>query len=263
MSDPKAAATGKKSNKWILGCGIGCGVLLILGIIIAILVFGWAGKKMDMTTYLKTAANMFTAAQDEMTASSKTTDMAQKKADFEKLKTTSGTNLKELDKTKPPKGTEQLNSDLKEYFTLTGKLSTGLVSVFNILEKVTKVSDEFKKINIDNSSYEAQANSLRSLKGVLDPIVIEIDSMTVPTEIATTHNSIKTYYKNFSTGLDKAILGSDTKDGTVVSAAKKDMETALDGIRNAFKIESLYKTETDRATALEKEISTLVGSLSK
>lgn len=263
MSEP-SATTGKKSNKgWLVGCGIGCVVLLIVGIILIVLVFGWAGKKMDMGTYLNKSTGMFNTAQDEMTASSKTTDMAQKKAEFEKLKASSAADLKELDKTKPPQAAEQLNSSLKEYFNLTGKISTGLVAVFDLLAKVDKVASEFKKINIDNSSYENQASSLRSLKNVLDPVVIEIDSMSVPSEIATTHNSIKTYYKNLSTGLDKAILGSDTKDGAVVSAAKTDMQTALDGISGAFNLESLYKTEIDRATALEKEISGLIGSLSK
>jgi len=264
MPEAKTENSKKKSNKgWLIGCGIGCGVLLIATIIIIVMVFGWAGKKMSMNTYLTTTTDMFSNVQTEMTDSNKSTDLAQKKADFEKLKATSESNIAELKKIKVPKGAEELNKNLSEYFTLTGKLSKGFVSIFDLLDKVTKISNEFKNIKIDNSSYESQATSLRSLKGSLDPIVIEIESMKVPTEIASTHNSIKTYYKNLSTGLDKAILGSDTKDGSVVSAAKVDMQNALDGITKALNLESLYKTEIARATALEKSIPAQIKTLSK
>ena len=51
---------------------------------------------------------------------------------------------------------------------------------------------------------------------------------------------LKMFFKNFSTGLDKAILGSDTKDSTVVIAAKTDMTNALEGLTKAFDFDKIY-----------------------
>lgn len=261
MAETKVVEKKNSKKGWLIGCGIGCGVLLIIAIIIIVIVAGWFKKTVSVNTYLNNTTTMINTVQGELKASTTDAEVSKKKTDFEALAKSSDENLKSLNETKVPKGADQLNANLIEYFTLTKKLGNGLASIMNISSGVEKMTASFKNTKIDNSSFETQANSLRDLKKTLDPIVIEIESMKVPDEIAVTHNSIVTYCKNLMTGLDKTILGSDTKNGGVVDAGKTDMQNALDGIQNSLKLDNLYKTETARTTVLETQIQDEINSL--
>ena len=255
----------KKPNsgkKVLIGCSIGCGVFLIIGIILTVLIVALAGSQIKLEDYVTQSTEMYNNSQ-KMLETVTTENIVETKNNFSKVGSNSETNLQELQDTKPPSEAKQLNADLLEYFTITKKMAAGLVAVYDLLDKVDKVAQSFKNVTIDNSSFEAQASSLRALKATLDPIVIEVDAMTVPSEVATNQSTLKMYYRNFSTALDKAILGSDTKNPAVVTAAKTDMTTALDGLKKAFDIENLYNTEITRATALEKEIQKQLNDLSK
>jgi len=265
VETPAPTGTAKKSStgkKLLIGCGIGCGTLLIMVIIVTILIVAFAGSQVKLKDYVSQSTEMYNGSQ-KMLESASTENIVETKNNFVKIQTNSEQNLKELNETKVPDQAKQLKADMIEYFTITKKMAGGFVAVYDLLDKVDRVAKSFQGVTIDNSSFEAQANSLRSLKKTLDPIVIEVDSMTVPQEVATNHSTLKMYYRNFSTALDKAILGSDTKNSAVVVAAKADMTTALDGLGNAFNLDNLYKAETARATTLEKSIQDQINNLNK
>jgi len=260
---PTPTAPVKKSNtgkKVLIGCGIGCGVFFVIFVFFIILLFVIGESQVKLNDYVKNTTEMYNATQKSLETVS-TESIPGTKANFIKLQKQTESNLKELQDTKVPSEAKQLKADLIEYYTITKKMAGGFVAVYDLLDKVDRVAKAFSGVTIDNSSFEAQANSLRSLKKTLDPIVIEVDSMTVPQEVATNHSSLKMYYRNFSTALDKAILGSDTKNSAVVVAAKADMTTALDGLGNAFNLDNLYKTETARASTLEKSIQDQINKL--
>ena len=244
------------------GCGIGCGVILILFIALIVLILVVGGSQVKLKDYVNSSTEMYNDTQKSLENVS-TDSITETKANFKKLESQSENNINELEKTKAPSEAKQLKAELIEYYAITKKMSAGYISVYDLLDKIDRVATGFNGVTIDNSSFEAQATSLRALKKTLDPIVIEVDSMSVPSEVSTNHNTLKMYYKNFSTALDKAILGSDTKNSAVVTAAKADMTTAMEGLQTAFNIETLYKTEIERATVLEKEIQAQITKLSK
>ena len=263
--EPTINTPEKKSNtgkKVLIGCGIGCGAIFFIFVILIVLIFVIGGSQVKLKDYVNSSTEMYNATQKSLENVS-TESITETKANFKKLETQSEDNISELEKTKTPSEAKQLKADLIEYYTITKKMSAGYISVYDLLDKIDRVATGFNGVTIDNSSFEAQASSLRALKKTLDPIVIEVDSMSVPSEVSTNHNTLKMYYKNFSTALDKAILGSDTKDSAVVTAAKVDMTTAMDGLQTAFTIDTLYKTEIERATTLEKDIQAQITELSK
>ena len=260
---PKEATKKSNTGKGLLiGCGIGCGALIIIMFLVIILIVVFTGSQVKLKDYVSQSTEMYNSSQ-KMLETASTANIVETKNNFVKIQSNSEANLEKLEKTKAPDQAEQLRSEMIEYFTITKKVAGGFVAVYGLLDKVDRVAKSFQGVTIDNSSYEAQASSLRSLKKILDPIVIEVDSMTVPQEVATNQSTLKMYYKNFSTALDKAILGSDTKNGAVVLAAKADMATALEGLGNAFNLDNLYKVEITRATALEKSIQDQVNKLNK
>lgn len=265
--EAQATAPEKKSKKGLLvGCLVGCGVLLIIGVIVAAVLFGVIGSKANLKAYVNQSTEMYNTSQKWAELTNVTT-LSEAKTNFGKIATSSDKYLNDLEKAKAPKEATKLESDLKEYFTLTKKVSTGFVAIYDWLEEIQNITKQFESAKaVDSSSPASFASSLRDFKTNLDKSIIKLDSMQVPQEVAKSHSSLKVALRNFSASLDKLITAADTKNRALIDSAEADMTSSLTNMGSTFSAETfdtLYKTESDRATQLEKDIQAELTKLSK
>ncbi|OIP23278.1 hypothetical protein AUJ93_01595 [bacterium CG2_30_33_46] len=242
--------------------------VLVLIILVALGVAGYGYYNgMQVQSYAKDGESMFNAVQGWGKGFDNSKDSKATKDQFSKIKNDSDKFLSQLNAKNAPSKAKELESNLKEYFTISKTLATDMEALANWAIGFEKIGKDMENIG-SNASMNSPADiisAFKDMKTSVDAYVKELDTMQVPAVVSEQNKAMKDYLGQVSTILGSYIKALESNDLSSMVGIETDLASFLDKL-NAMKspeesINKVYKDKIDRADSLEKSIPGQISNL--
>jgi len=188
------------------------------------------------------------------------------KTAINKIKSESEVNLQELNKTKAPAKAKELESNLKEYFTLSKDLAGEMEAAVGWVEDIEKIGEDLSKIfSTDSSSPESLVTSLKNAKKEVDDSLKKMKSMEAPKGLEEQNKIMKEILEGLSELLGKSITAVEAGDYEGMVSLSTDFESVFGKMATVESPEEAlnktYKEDSEKLDNLEKKIDEQVKNL--
>lgn len=243
----------------------------IIIVVIVVIALGISGYGLyngsQIKSYAEKGEKMENQAKEWKKLFDDTGNAGESKDAFEKIKSDSEKNLTELEKTKAPTRAKELESNLKEYFTLSKKVAGELVSVADWATEIEKIGNDLSKMDtFDSSSTQAMASSMKKAKDELDKSIKKLKSMDVPKGLEEQHKAMQEYLEEISDVFGKMATALENEDYNTMSSLgttfeNKFSQSKIEDFQPDEALSDLFKTDVDKINELEKKIDEQVKNL--
>lgn len=187
------------------------------------------------------------------------------KTSLDKVKADAEKNLAELEKTKAPGKAKELESNLKEYFTVAKKLATELQPLIDWAFEMEELGNKFSNMDFDSSSPESITKSFKDAKEDLDKSIKNLKEVDMPSKLKSDINDMTETLEDLSDVFGDMIAALEAEDYEAMISIGTSMESDFSNLESfeSFdkSIEDAYKDDKDKLDSLEKKINERVGTL--
>lgn len=254
-----APTTGNNNLKFIV-----LGVVLIAA---AVAGYGyWNGTQVK--SYAEKSGKMMTEFKDFTTKMDKSDDIKKAKEEFKTLKASAEKNLADVEKSSAPGKAKELQTSMKEYFTVAKKLLGAAESIADWVSEFEKVFTSLESLgsssSFDASSPEGMVASLKTAKTETDKALADMKKIEAPAGLEEMQKAFEEMLGDISKMYGKMIVAAEAGDYEGMMTAASDfssLSSLSDPSLSENPFDKEYKADVDKAKELEKKIDEQINSL--